>query len=359
MKFSCVVQCSLLIGIIGLAGSCGRTTVSFTFGGDSSRLDETAVLADTGAGEVKVALIDLRGLIVDGPRPGIPLLQSGENPVDELVARLGKAERDRAVRAVVIRVNSPGGAVTASDTMYREIRRFREVSGKPVVISMGEVAASGGYYIALAGDEIFAQPTTITGSIGVIIPTVNFSDGLRRIGIVSRSIKSGANKDLANPLEPMRDGQYAVLQGLVDKMYARFRALVEERRAEKLAAQHAEAGSHVRSSALTIDDLTDGRVLLGEEALTHGLVDHLGDIRDAFARAKSLAGVASARLVKFHAQGDIPKSAYAMTDLAASRDSGSPQPAGQTQFNLVQLQLGSGELSSLGSGAAYYVWAMP
>ena len=332
-----------------LLTSCGRTTVSFTFGGDPSRLDESAVIEREASSSTKVALIDVRGLIVDGPRTAIPLLQSADNPVDELVARLEKARLDPAVRAVVIRINSPGGAVTASDTMYREVRRFRELSGKPVVMSLAEVAASGGYYLALAGDAIIAQPTTITGSIGVIIPTVNFSDGLRRIGIVSRSIKSGSNKDLANPLEPMRDGQYAVLQSMVDKMYARFRGLVVERRAGKLAA-----------SPLSTDDLTDGRVFLGEDAHALGLIDSLGDVRDAFELAKQLAKVDRAQLIKYHAQGDTPKSAFALTDVptASAQQTASPAPAA-SQINLIQLQLGSGELSHLGAGVAYYVWTMP
>lgn len=342
------------ISIAAILSSCGRTTVSFTFGGDPSKLVETAVIDRDNAAAPKVALIDLRGLIVDGPRTAIPLLQAGDNPVDELVARLDKAQNDASVRAVVIRINSPGGAVTASDTMYREVCRFREASGKPVVMSMSEVAASGGYYVALAGDAIVAQPTTITGSIGVIIPTVNFSDGLRRIGIISRSIKSGANKDLANPLEPMRDSQYAVLQGMVDKMYTRFRGLVLERRGDKLA---------LAGTALSIDDLTDGRVFTGEDAHALGLVDALGDVRDAYTLAKNLAHVDKAQLVKYHAQGDTPKSAYALTDSLSPASQAGGNQAGPSQaasqINLIQVQLGSGELSHLGAGAAYYVWTMP
>lgn len=341
-----------------VVSACGRTTVSFTFGGDPSRLDETTVMGEPSASAPKIALIDLRGLIVDGPRTGIPLLQSGDNPVDELVARLARAERDPAVRGVVIRINSPGGAVTASDTMYREVRRFREASGKPVVMSLGEVAASGGYYVALAGDEILAQPTSITGSIGVIIPTVNFADGLRRIGIVSRSVKSGANKDLANPLEPMRDGQYQVLQGVVDHMYARFRALVVERRAGRLGHNAlASESDGAGMSPLSIDELTDGRVLVGEEAARQGLVDGLTDLRGAFERACTLAGVRRASLVKYHAEGDTPKSAYSLSPLPA-QGAGGGTSAGASEINLVQVQLGAGEIGHMGAGVAYYVWSV-
>lgn len=338
----------IVLTILVAAGlsSCGRTSVTFTFGGDDSKLEETAVLGQEQHAQAKIALIHLRGVIVDA-RSGLPVLSSGVNPVDEFVARLDKARSDRDVKGVVVRINSPGGAVTASDTLYREVLRFKEQSGKPVVMSMGEVAASGGYYLALAGDRIIAQPTSITGSIGVIVPTVNISGGLRRIGIVSRAVKSGANKDLANPLEPMREEQYAVLQGLVDQMYDRFRGLVIERR-----------GAMIAHAGLSLDELTDGRVFTGEEAHTHGLIDQLGDVHDAFEAAKQLAGVERASLVKYHGEGSTPKTAYAMVDPIVASDRGGVPSAG-TEINLVRLNLGSADLATMNSGAAYYLWTMP
>lgn len=315
--------------------ACAPLSVTFTLGAREQPLKETAVLEDHGA-NAKIALIDIRGTIIDAARPG--LFSSGANPVDELVARLRKAEEDDAVKAIVLRINSPGGSVTASDTMYREVRRFAETTKKPVIASLGEVAASGGYYLALATDEIITQPTTITASIGVIIPTVNVSDGLRRIGIVARSIKSGANKDLANPLEPIRESQYAVLQGMVDEFYARFRNLVVERRPTLDTAR--------------IDELTDGRVVTGAEALRSGLADREGDLRDAFARAKELANVSAASLIKYHEITSKPRTAYSPAALA-------PESAGaHTEVNLVQFELSEGSLGA-GAGAtnAFYLWA--
>src|SRR5262249_22283701 len=150
----------LLALAILILPACAPLSVTFTLGAKDRELQESVVLQDTaGAGNAKIALIDVRGLIVDEVRSGI--LTQGTNPVDDPVARLRKAEDDSAVKAIVIRINSPGGSVTASDTMYREVRRFAAVTGKPVIASMGEVAASGGYYLALAADEIMAQPTTI------------------------------------------------------------------------------------------------------------------------------------------------------------------------------------------------------
>src|SRR5690349_19329184 len=157
----------LCFAAVLLAG-CTPVTFSFTFGEEARFLSETTVAQDEAPGKDKIAIIDVRGLISDRTSEG--LFATRPNPVDALTARLEKAEKDPFVRAVILRINSPGGGVTASDMMYREVRRFRERSGKPVVASLGEVAASGGYYLALAADQIIAEPTSITGSVGVIIP---------------------------------------------------------------------------------------------------------------------------------------------------------------------------------------------
>lgn len=269
------------------------------FSGGDGRLLEKQVLADKGApaGGPKVALIDVEGLISHSPSPG--LISTTSNTVDELVARLQKAEDDPRVRAVVLRVNSPGGTVAASETVYRELRSFRERTGKPIVVSMAEVAASGGYYISLAADRIVAQPSTITGSIGVIIQTVNFSRGLSWIGIEARAVRSGPNKDIANPLEPIRDEHYALLQRTVDDFYRSFHDLARAARPD--------------ADASRFDSLTDGRIFTGAQAYEERLVDSLGDLRDSFAEAKRLAGVDRARLIKYHPEGRTPASPYALS----------------------------------------------
>lgn len=324
--------------VAALLAACSPTSVTFNFGGDPSKLEESTVAGEGGAAGAKVALIDVTGLIADAPRPG--LLAPGPNPLDQVVARLAKAEKDDAVRAIVLRVNSPGGTVTGSDALYREVMGFRQRSGKPVVVSMGEIATSGGYYLSLAGDETIAEPSTITGSIGVIILTVNVSQGLNSIGIVSRAVKSGVNKDLANPLEPMREGQYAVLQGLVDEFYASFRTLVVERRTRD--------GLERPLDQSRLDELTDGRVLSGAAAFDAGLIDGTGGVRDAFDRARALAGLGSARLVKYHADG-----AAALSPYSATAERFPPTaPTAIADANLVDV----GSLMRLTPGMAYYVW---
>lgn len=352
MRTLTAIACVVLMSV--WLGACGRASVTFTLNPDPVSLDETTVMGVEGASQ-KIALMEVRGVIVDSAQRGF--LTPASNPVDELTSRLERAERDAGVKAIVVRINSPGGSVTASDTMYREVMRFRERCKKPVVMSMSEVAASGGYYLALAGDEILAQPTTITGSIGVIMPTINVSEGLTRLGIVSRSVKSGANKDLANPLEPMRDGQYAILQGMVDEFYARFRELVITRRAEVMQqlGGGAEIAANLRSRA---DEIMDGRVMSGAEAVRLGLVDREGDVRDAFMEAQRLAGISNARLVKYHDAGASVRSVYAQEGVPMGSQESDATGNGTT-INVVQVRLGDGSIAGLSTGGnAYYLWTL-
>ena len=288
-------------------------------------LTETVVLRDTGAGASapKVALVDVTGLIVDARRFEFPT--RGENPVARFSEALKKAEADHRVKALVVRINSPGGGVTASDVLYRELQEFKATTHKPVVVLMSGVAASGGYYLACAGDEIIANPTTITGSIGVIIQTFNFSEGMRKIGIKADAITSGPNKAMGSPFESMPPEHRALLQGLVDEFYDNFLAVVIENR-----------------SGLSEEDLkwiTDGRVISGRRAAEVGVVDRLGDLRDAFGAAKKRAGVEAAQLVKYHRPLEHVGSAYA-------------RAAPGAEVNFLQLNL-AGPVDQPGF---YYLW---
>lgn len=266
--------------------------------GTDGVLLEKRVLADKDApsSAPKIALIDVNGLIAHTADGG--LFANAESAVDETVARFQKAEADPAVKAVILRVNSPGGTVAASETLYQEIRAFRERSKKPVIASMAEVAASGGYYIALAADRVLAQESSITGSVGVIMQTINISKGLSFLGIESRAVKSGPMKDLANPLEPIREEQYAILQATVDDFYSTFRSLVRDRR-PGIASER-------------FDALTDGRIFTGRQALDAGLVDACGGLRDAFSSAKALSKIDRAQVIKYHPDGRTPMSPYAL-----------------------------------------------
>ncbi|MCG8511978.1 MAG: signal peptide peptidase SppA [Rhodospirillales bacterium] len=313
---------------------CGPVTFVVGLSPGRQQLRETVVVEDAKAERNQVAIIDVSGLLVNMRRPG--LLEEGENPVSLLHEQLNRAASDSNVKAVVLRINSPGGTVTASDAMHREVDRFREQTGKPVVALMMDVAASGAYYVACASDEIVAYPTAITGSVGVIIQTISVKPALTRIGVETEAIVSGPNKEAGSPFANMSEQHRAVLQELVDDFYARFTDVVRENR-RKIAAENFAM-------------LTDGRVVSGEDAAQYGLVDHTGDIYDAFARAKVLAKIDRAKLVRYHRPLEHVASPYAVT--GAQAGTGSPR----TQVNLVQFNMADQLPGFDGPVGFYYLW---
>ncbi|MCH8261061.1 MAG: signal peptide peptidase SppA [Planctomycetes bacterium] len=321
------IRILVLFGLMSCLSGCGGMRLIIDVVPAVDGLTETVVLEDPGAdSSAKIALIQITGMIADADRPG--LLRKGENPVSRLVESLHKAAKDSKIKAIVLRINSPGGTVTASDVVYREIQHFKRTTKKPVVVLMSDLATSGGYYIACAGDEIIAHPTTITGSIGVIIQTFNFSEGMRRIGIKADAITSGPNKAAGSPFEPMPAEHRALLQGLVDEFYDNFVAIVTE--------------SRPNLSPADLEWITDGRVVTGRRAAEVGLIDSTGDLRDAFEAAKRRAGLTAAKLVKYHRPLEYVGSAYARS------------PAANPQINMLQLNLNAGPL--LEQSGFYYLW---
>lgn len=279
--------------LLSLLAGCSPVRFEVTVGSERP-LAESVVAGRTVYTTHKIALIDVQGLIAPAPPPS--LLGAPEGIVENVVRRLEIAALDRNVKAVVLRIDSPGGAVTTSDVLYEEIVRFRERSGKPVIASMGALATSGAYYAALACDEIIAEPTTITGSIGVILASIDASEGMDRLGVRSNSIVSGPNKDLLNPIGPENAEHRAILQQTVDDLYERFRSLVRTTRTG-IAPQR-------------FDELTDGRVIAGVRAKELGLVDRNGSLRDAYARAQELAGLDGAKLIRYHTAGRLVETPY-------------------------------------------------
>lgn len=229
-------------------------------------LSLTFLVSDGGSSSLsfssgQVAVLELQGVIYDSK---------------ELVDQLRDYGNRSGVQAVVLRINSPGGGVAASQEMYEAVRKFRSESHKKVVISMSSVAASGGYYVACAGDKLFANPGTITGSIGVIAEWFNYGDLLRWAKMESIVIKSGSLKDAGSPTRPLTEAEKAYFQGLIDNLYGQFVSTVSAARKMK--------DESVRK-------LADGRVFTGQEAKNNGLVDELGTLQDAIAAAAKLAGI--------------------------------------------------------------------
>lgn len=231
----------------------------------------------------RIAIIDVEGMILNARLDG-GLFTAGENPVSLFRERLDQAAKDPRVKAVVLRINSPGGGVTASDVMYRDLCRFREHTGKPVVACLMDVAASGGYYLAMGADHVIAHPTTVTGSIGVIMSLYNVYGLCQLLGISSEPIKSGPNKDLGNPARLMTEPERAILQGVVNQFYDQFVTVVA--RGRRMPEEQVRA-------------IADGRIYSGVEACKLGLVDKVGYLEDAFHTAMTLAGIDDAAVVAY------------------------------------------------------------
>ncbi|HPC60419.1 MAG TPA: signal peptide peptidase SppA [Verrucomicrobiota bacterium] len=256
---------------------------------------EEVVREDNGARD-KVALIELTGIITSDAYDG-----GGYGMVDVIQAQLDRAAEDDQVRAVLLKVDSPGGEVLAADELYRAISRFQKETGKPVIASMGSVAASGGYYVSAACRWIVANELTLTGSIGVIMQSYNYRGLMNKVGLQPQTYKSGRFKDMLSgsrePSEiPAEERQ--MLQSLIDQVYLRFKEVVASGR--ELARQKNQ-NSKAKGRELRADwtEYADGRVLSGLEAYKLGFVDELGNFRDAFQRSLEIAGVEEANLVEY------------------------------------------------------------
>jgi protease IV len=209
----------------------------------------------------RIAVLDVDGIIVDD---------------EELLRHIRRFRDNRSVKGYLVNINSPGGSVAPSQSIFQELRRIRRDDEVPVVASIGGVGASGGYYVALAADSIFALPGSITGSIGVIVEIPDASELLGKVGVRMQTVMSAEHKDIGSPFRPMAEGDRAILESLVLDVFDQFvDQVVEERglgRAEVLR-------------------LADGRILSGRQALAAGLIDRVGNREDALATAGAMAGL--------------------------------------------------------------------
>ena len=267
----------------------------------------------------KIAVITLRGLISTGVSGNV-----GDSMVDDLRWQLQQARDDDDVRAVVLEVDSPGGEVTASDMIYHAVVQTR--ARKPVVVYMESLAASGGYYVSCGGKYLMANETSITGSIGVIIQTLNYEQLFNKIGLASVVFKSGKFKDMLNGARPITPEEQAYIQSFVMKTYEQFLGVVAKER--NLPADQLRNG------------IADGRILSGRDALDNKLIDGLGQIEDAYAKAKELGNARDAKVVKYGPPFSLGRVFRMLTK------------AGD---NKIELQL-PGQLSpQLQSGRAYFL----
>jgi len=261
-----------------------------------------------------------------------------ENPVSKFTQQLEEAERDPKVKAVVLRVNSPGGTVTSSDTLYEMITRFRAKTHKPVVTSAQEVMASGGYYVACASDKIVVQPTSIVGSVGVIFETMQFKGTMDKLGITARSIKSGSLKDMGSPFRLMRPDEEQVMQQMVDEYFTKFVGVVRSRR----PVTEAPSSDLSMYSKEGYAGIYSGRVWSGKKAVELGLADRTGLLSDAIDLAKEMAHSPDAKVVLYTRPYGYGGSIYA--------NSSTPTP----QANVLRLEIP--EATNLLPTGFYYLW---
>lgn len=279
-----ILAISLLLnlGLFVALGTKGTHSVSVK----QEPLFEEELIEGKTSGEGKIAVIDLTGMIsssIEG--------QVGESMVEDVVGKLRQAREEEKVKAIVLYIDSPGGEVNASDVIYHEVLKTKKV--KPVVVFMGSLAASGGYYVAIAGDYLMASDLTITGSIGVILQTLNYKDLIQKIGVKSVTFKSGRYKDILNGARDMTPEEEALVQEMIDQTYGKFVGLVAKER--KLDVEGLRNG------------LADGRILSGVQARDAKLIDGLGYFEDAIAKAKELGKVADPAVVRLRPSFSLSK----------------------------------------------------
>jgi protease-4 len=282
--------------------------------GDGQAAYDEKVVSSESRAEGKIALIDLEGILSSDHHES--LFGSRESAVVSFVEKLKKAEADGDVRAVIVRIDSPGGDVTTSDILYNELKSFRERTRRPVVAAFMGLAASGGYYVASACDRIVAHPTTITGSIGVIALHVSLTGLMDKIGVKVDAIKSGPRKDTGSPFRDLTDEDRKILQGLIDQYYQRFVRVASEGRRGRLSEAEVRA-------------LADGRIYTASQASEAKLVDRVGYLKDAADEAKALAGIKAARLVMYSRKPQRVENPYSASASAGGLPMGELEQARQ------------------------------
>ncbi len=276
-----------------LLASSGCSFISVSLVPPVEPLKETTVM---GKGREKILIVEISGIISEEEKRGIAGLSGEPDMVARIKEELKTAAKDKHLKAVILRINSPGGTVTASDMIYHEIEQFKKKTNNKVIACIMDLGASGGYYVAVSADRIVAHPTTVTGSIGVIMLNLSVEGLLQKIGVKDTSIKTGEHKDMGSPLKTMTEEERKIFQGVLDNMYERFLSVIAETRKD-----------------LTLEKLrplADGRIYTARQALENGLIDQIGYLDEAITLAKQEAGLTTARVVVYHRPGAYKNNIY-------------------------------------------------
>lgn len=286
---------------IGVWQTLGCTLFNFQLGPTLNPLEEKVIL---GEGDTKVLLVEIEGMIWDRKKRNL-LGSSYETGMVERVREiLRKAAVDKEIRAILLRVNSPGGTVTSSDIIFHELKSFKQKNELKIYAMFMEIAASGGYYISLAADTIFAHPTSMTGSIGVIAMKVNLKGLMEKIGVDMEVVKSGEKKDFLSPMRPFTKEERRLFQDAIDSYHNRFVKLIAKNRPE------------LDQEKVSI--LADGRVYNSSQALENKLIDRIGYLEDALEKIKKDLGVTELKVISYYRTGEYKPTVYSKLPQASN-----------------------------------------
>ena len=271
----------------------GCVSVDLFGGGPSAPLQESVVRGTDGP---KILLVDIDG-VIGADTPSYNILGREEISMIARVREvLDRARQDEEVKGLLLRIDSPGGTVTASDQIYTEILQFKREQDVPVVAQLLGTAASGGYYVAMSADQVQAHTTTVTGSIGVLFSSVNFVGLMEKLGIEDQTLTAGEFKDAGSPFRRLNAVERAQLQSIVDDLHARFRAVVEAGRPDL--------------SSEDVARLANGQIFSSSQALENGLVDRVGTLEEAVVWLEGQMGVGRSRVVAYHRPSEVRRNLY-------------------------------------------------
>lgn len=281
----------------------GCTLLNVSLGDATQPLAERTL---SGEGRDKILLLDISGFITSEEQTSLLSAKKKLGTVALMREQLDRARADKDIKALVLRISSPGGGVTASDTLYHELSKFKKEAAIPVLAHFMDVGASGAYYAALAADRITAQPTTVTGSIGVMMLRVDATGLMQKIGLQTVEIASGEKKGMGSPFRRISPEEQKIFQAVVNSLQARFVNTVVERRKLPLA---------------TVTKLADGRIYTSQEAQAAGLIDSVLYLDEALELAKKLAQLDRASVVTYYRPGDYRANLYSLSLVNIDTDS--------------------------------------
>ncbi|TFG90295.1 MAG: signal peptide peptidase SppA [Syntrophobacterales bacterium] len=297
-----MIQFRLIFAFLLLPVLSGCTLFNINLISPVKPLEEKVV---EGEGRSKLLLLDIAGFISEKEPDGVHLTKQQPSIVSRVKESLRKAEKDEDIAGVILRINSPGGTVTASDIIYHEIKGFENRKKVPVYACITGLGTSGAYYIATASDLITAHPTAVTGSIGVILLNFNLEGFLGKIGVTENSIKSGAKKDLMSTFRASTEEERRIMQEIIDSFARRFLDVIMARKNNQLERQE-------------LEKLADGRVYTAEQAFAAKLIDRTEYLDDTINGMKKALGIKEAKVVSYYRPGDYRGSIYSTPPGAAS-----------------------------------------